>query len=417
MVGIGKKITAKTIDAMLKPGRHAVGDGLYLQVVKAKEAGDPPTRSWLFRYTALDGKRREMGLGGYPTVGLAEARQTLAEAAKLVRAGGDPVNHRKGVRKAARAELRHVTFRQAAERYIAGRKAGWKNDKHAAQWPATLTTYAYPAFGALPVRQVTTAHVLKVLEPLWGEKPETASRLRGRIEAVLDDAKVRGDRDGENPARWRGHLSATLPTRSKVKEVQHHTALPYRDVPDFLADVQQQDGYAARCLELVLLTAVRTSEATGTRWAEIDLDAALWTIPASRMKAGREHRVPLSLPAVVLLRRLSSTKEGDFVFPGTSRRGVTGSLSNMAMAMTLKRMERMDTTVHGLRSTFRDWAAEMTSHPHEIAEAALAHVVRDKVVAAYQRGDLLDRRRTLMNDWAAWCASPADRGQVVKLRA
>lgn len=403
---VGRATSARAVDALKAEGRHAIGDGLYLQIT-------PAGRSWLFRYTGPSGKRREMGLGAYPGTTLAEARQGLADARKVLRLGECPLDRRNRSTAALRAEKRMVCFRDAAEAYIDAHKAGWKNPKHAAQWPATLEAYAYPVLSKLPVDAITQAHVLEVLRPIWTSKPETAARVRGRLELVLDAAKAAGQRQGENPARWRGHLDKLLPARNKVRVPKHHAALPYRAIPAFLAALRAETGMAARCLELVILTATRTGEAIGARWEEIDLDDAVWIIPAERMKAGREHRVPLSNPALALLRTLAEAGRDGFVFPG----GRAGKpLSNMAMAMLLKRMEQPAVTVHGFRSTFRDWVAELTSHPHEIAEAALAHVVRDKVVAAYQRGDLLARRRVLMEDWAAFCAGQAS-GNVVRMRA
>jgi integrase len=280
-------------------------------------------------------------------------------------------------------------------------QAGWKNPKHRAQWPSTLSTYVYPHFGKLPVQDVDVALVMKAVEPIWTTKPETASRVRGRIESILDWATARGYRHGENPARWRGHLDALLPTKTKVRRVQHHAALPYAQLPAFLAELRQQDGIGAKALEFAILTAARTGEVMGAKWSEIDFEARLWTVPAERMKAGREHRVPLSEPALAILKAMREVREGDFVFPGgRAGRGI----SNMAMIMTLRRMGRGDLTAHGFRSTFSDWCAEQTDFPAEAREMALAHTVSDKVEAAYRRGDLFQKRRDLMDAWANYAA-------------
>ena len=308
------------------------------------------------------------------------------------------------------------------ERYIEAHRAGWRNAKHAAQWAATLASYAEPIIGTLPVRAVDTALVMKVLEqevrdapdgrpaPLWATRPETAARLRGRIESILDWARVRGYRDGENPARWRGHLDKLLPARAKVRKVEHHAALPYSELPDFMAALRAQDGIAARALEFAILTAARTGEVIGARWSEIDIGEKLWTIPPERMKAGKEHRVPLSVKAVTILNEMKplaqasdgSTDGSAFVFPG-GKRGQP--LSNMAFLMLLRRMKRGDLTTHGFRSSFRDWAAERTKFPSEVAEMALAHTVSNKVEQAYRRGDLFERRRRMMTVWSTFCTA------------
>jgi integrase len=309
-------------------------------------------------------------------------------------------------RKAKRAEERltaatATTFEQCAERYIAAHRSGWRNPKHAAQWPSTLKTYAYPVFGSLPVQAVDTGLVMKVLEPIWHAKPETASRVRGRIEAVLDWATVRGYRKGENPARWRGHLDKLLPARGKVRKVEHHAALPYAEMGDFMAALREQEGIAARALEFLILTAARTSEVIGARWQEFDLEGKLWIVSADRIKGGKEHRVPLSGAALTIIEAMKETRESEFVFPG----GKAGKpLSNMAMLKALERMERTELTAHGFRSSFRDWSAERTNYPREVAEMALAHTVGDKVEAAYRRGDLFRKRRQLMAAWARYCA-------------
>jgi integrase len=299
-----------------------------------------------------------------------------------------------------------VTFKAVAEAYISANEASWRNDKHRQQWRNTLATYVYPVMGELPIADIGTAHVLKILEPMWADKPETASRLRGRIETVLDAAKARGYRHGENPARWRGHIAQILPARSRLTR-GHHKAMPYDAIPAFLAQLHDRDAMAALALEFVVLTATRTREAIGATWAEVDLARAIWTIPAARMKAGKEYRVPLSPRAVEILEAVKPLGKLP-LFP--SDKG--GKLSTMAMAMLLRRM-KLDCTVHGFRSGFRDWAAECTGHAHEVCEMALAHVIGNKSEAAYRRGDLFEKRRRLMADWATYCASGGVAGAKV----
>jgi integrase len=303
-----------------------------------------------------------------------------------------------------------MTFDGCAAAYIDAHKTGWQNAKHRDQWRNTLTSYASPMFGSLPVQAVDVGLVMKALESIWQTKPETASRLRGRIEAVLDWAKVRGYREGENPARWRGHLDKLLPAPSKVRKVEHHPALPYDELADFVAALRSQEGVAARALGFLILTAARTGEVIGSRWDEVDLEEKIWVVPAARMKAGREHRVPLSEAAAAVLEQMKQIRESDFVFPG----GKKGKpLSNMAMLAVLKRMDRGELTAHGFRSSFRDWAAERTNYPHEVAEMALAHTVGDKVEAAYRRGDLFQKRRQIMEAWARFCETARFQAEVV----
>ncbi|WP_018263341.1 tyrosine-type recombinase/integrase [Methylobacterium sp. WSM2598] len=374
------------------PGMYGDGNGLWLQIT-------PGGKSWIFRFT-LHGRAREMGLGSSAIYSLAEARERAVACRKLVNEGIDPIEARREKRRdTALDSAKSITFKECAEAYIRAHAAGWRNPKHAAQWTATLANYAYPVFGELPVAAVDTALVMRVLEPIWTTKTETASRVRGRIESVLDWAKTRNHREGENPARWRGHLQNLLPKRSKVQKVQHFPALPYDEIGPFLSQVRGLGGVAPRALEFVILTACRTGEVIGARWIEINLNERIWTIPAERMKAGREHRAPLSDAALAVLEPLRAAG-GDYVFPG-SRRGKP--LSNMAMLELLKRIKREDLTVHGFRSTFRDWAAERTNFPREVAEAVLAHTLENKVEAAYRRGDLFEKRRELMDEWAEWC--------------
>ena len=304
-----------------------------------------------------------------------------------------------------------------AERYLAAHSDTWRNPKHRAQWRNTLETYAHPHMGNLPVGELGTEHVLAALEPIWRTKPETAARVRGRIESVLDYATARDWRSGENPARWRGHLANLLPARGKVAPVQHHAALPWGEIADFLTALRGQAGISARALEYAILTAARSGEAFGARWGEVDLLGKVWTVPAARMKAGREHRVPLSAPALALLGEMAKLRTVDsseaFIFPGAV---VGRPLSIMAMTMALRRMKRGDLTVHGFRSTFRDWAAERTNFPRDVAEMALAHAVGDKVEAAYRRGDLFQKRQQLMDAWAKHCEATKLGGEVMSLR-
>jgi integrase len=395
----------------LPVGRHSDGGGLYVQVTQNAVGGK--ARSWLFRYS-LAGKSREMGLGPLHTLGLAEARAKARELRKQVLDGEDPIATRNTRRQAATVEAATgMTFQACAEAYIAAHQAGWRNPKHRAQWPATLSTYAYPVFGSLPVQSVDVGLVMKALEPIWQVKPETASRVRGRIEAALDWATARGYRQGENPARWRGHLENLLPKKSKMRRVEHHAALPYSEIAEFMAELRKQEGVAALALELTILTAARTGEVLGARWDEINPDGGLWIVPAERMKAGREHRVPLSDAAMKIIEKMASIRLSDYIFPGqrTSR-----PLSQMAMLMLLRRMGRGDLTAHGFRSTFSDWCAEQTNFPSEVREMALAHTVSDKVEAAYRRGDLFQKRRELAEAWAQYCDGEAPtESKVVRL--
>jgi len=381
---------------MTKPGRYADGGGLYLQV------GPTGGKSWLVRYMR-HGKAHQMGLGALAALTLAEARNKAADVRRLLVNGVDPLEARRVEMASERAKTAHgMTFSQCAAAYITAHREGWRNPKHRQQWENTLATYAEPVFGALPVAAIDLPLVMKVLEPIWKEKPETASRLRGRIETILDWATVRGFRQGENPARWRGHLDKLLPARSKVAIVEHHAALPYAEIARFMAELRQRNAVAARALEFLILTASRTSETLEAVWPEIDLKNKVWTIPAERMKAGRDHRVPLAPQAVAVLTEMAALRgrESEWVFPGTRPKR---PLSSMALLMLLRRMDWPDLTAHGFRSTFRDWTSETTAFPSEVAEAALAHAVADKVEAAYRRGDLFDKRRDLMEAWAAFC--------------
>ena len=393
------KLTQMQVARLKEPGYHGDGAGLWLKVTAQG------SKSWILRYTF---QRREKwtGLGSYPVVTLADAREKALMLKRQILQGTDPVQQRReAMAQAAADSAKTVDFDWCATQYIAAHKAGWKNPKHADQWVSTIKTYASPIIGKLNVDQVDTPHVMKVLEPIWGTKAETASRLRGRLEAVLDWATVRKYRTGENPARWKGHLDTLLPARSKVARVQHFAALPWKDVGAFMKELSGQAGIGALALKFAILTAARSGEVRGMTWDEVDLDDHLWIVPAVRMKAGREHRIPLTPPAVALLKELMPLRkpEESIVFPSIRDRK---PLSDMTLTAVLRRMGRTDMTVHGFRSTFRDWAAEATDYPAEMAEMALAHTVSNKVEAAYRRGDMFDKRLKMMNDWASMCLSP-----------
>jgi len=415
------------IDRLNTPGLYPDGAGLYLQVtLNARD--ERPAKSWVYRYM-LGGKAREMGMGSLNAVSLKQARAKALDARGLRANGIDPIEaRRKKLAQAALEAAKAITFKQAASEYVKSHRAGWRNAKHAAQWETTLATYADSILGGLSVQAIDTALVTRVLEQdvggkggkaqtLWSAKPETASRLRGRIESILDWAKARGYRDGENPARWRGHLDNLLPARGKVRKVVHHPALPYAEMPNFLPALRSQEGMSARALEFAILTAARTGEVMGARWNEIDFGAKVWTVPAERMKAGREHRVPLSHRAVEILTSIQSgaaiESQAGFVFSG---RRPGDPLSNMAFLMLLRRMKRSDLTAHGFRSTFRDWAAERTGFQREVAEMCLAHSVGGKVEAAYWRGDPFEKRSRLMDAWAAYCAMTPKLGEKENVR-
>jgi integrase len=400
MKRFGNKLTAAAVRAAAARGLYGDGHGLYLQV----SAFD--TKSWVFRYM-LAGRARKMGLGPLHTVSLAEARKRAADARLKAHDGIDPIDEHKAQRAANKVEAaKAMTFKQCAEAYIKANESTWKNDKHAAQWQATFKEtrrgkLVFPAatvvINDLPVSAIDTGLVRKVLEPIWYSTPETASRVRGRIERVLAWATVAGYRTGDNPARWTGHLKELLPGKAKVAAVEHHNALPYRDMQNFMAKLRARCGVSPRALEFVILTAARTGEVIGAKWDEIDLKTQLWTIPSVRMKAGKEHRVPLSDRVLEILEALP--RVGDYLFQGARK---NRPMSNMAM-LELARGMREGLTVHGFRSTFRDWAAEQTSYPHELCEIALAHAVGNKVEAAYRRGDMMEKRRRLMADWATYC--------------
>ena len=389
------KLTARKVETA-KPGKYSDGGNLYLIV---SQTG---SRKWVLRFT-WRGRAKEMGLGSAASVSLADAREKAASARRKIAQGLNPIDERKrtsGV----------PTFGEMADQVREALSAGFRNEKHKAQWKSTLATYAAP-LSDKPVDTVTTDDVLAILKPIWTTKPETASRLRGRIEKVLDAAKAKGFREGENPARWRGHLDHLLPRPSKLAR-GHHAAMPYDEVAAFVADLREREAIAALALELCILTAARSGEILGMRWDEIDLDKKIWTVPAHRMKAGREHRVPLSQRATDILVRLSEQRSGDFVFPGQRR---DKPLSNMAMEMMLRRMKIENATVHGFRSSFRDWAGNETGYPRELIETALAHVIGDKAEQAYRRSDALEKRRKLMEAWAGYC-EPRRTANVLQMR-
>lgn len=398
------KLSSKVISALRGPATVADGAGLYLQITGGG------TASWLYRYQ-LAGRRRWMGLGPYPTISASKARQERDKLRKLVKAGVDPLAEReaaRGATAAARvaAERDAVTFRHCAQQYIEGREQEWRNSKHRQQWVNTMDSYVFPVMGDKPVSEIDTADLLAALRPIWLDKTETAKRVRGRIENILDYARSVGLREGDNPARWKSHLAYTLPSPTKLANVQHHRALPYKEAPALATELAEINTTASRATLLTLLCAVRTKETLEAQWAELDLDASLWTIPGHRMKTGKPHRVPLSEAAAALLRQQEQVGCGHLVFPGSRP---NRPLSGMAMMNTLKRSVWLErTTVHGLRSTFRDWVADCTNYPDRLAEVALAHQLSDRVQAAYHRSDMMKKRRGMMEAWARFLTvSPA----------
>jgi integrase len=400
------KLSTRTVAAANEPGMLSDGNGLYLQISPSG------SKSWIYRFM-LRGRSRDMGLGGVDVVTLKEARALAHEARRLVKSGIDPVDARKvQQRQQVVQAATTLTFAECARQLIKSHEPGWRNPKHRQQWHNTLETYAFPIFGDLPIDSIDTGLVLQAIEPIWTTKTETASRLRGRVEAVLDWAKARGYRSGENPARWRGHLANLLPKKEKVRRVKHHAALPYEDVGAFMKALREQDGIAGRGLEFLILTAARPGEVVGATWDEIDIDKAVWTIAADRTKSGSEHRVPLSHSAVAVLQGMEQARVSEFVFPGQKDKR---PLQTAAFLRLLERMGHGDLTAHGFRSTFRDWAAERTAFPREIAEAALAHAIGNKVEAAYRRSDLLDKRRRLMDAWSEF-GEQESVGNIVALR-
>ena len=392
------RLSARRVVTLKTPGMHADGGGLYLRISTGKNSG----KRWVFLYRRrTDGKRCEIGLGGTSSVPLEMARKKAAEARVHLADGRDP-------RSVKNARKQVPTFGEMADEHIGSMESAWRNPKHRAHWKMTLEVYA-KSLRNKPVDEITTADVLEVLRPIWQRVPDTASRVRGRIEVILDSAKAQGHRSGENPAAWRGHLKLVLPPKPKL--VRHHKAMSIDNIPDFMSDLRTRDAIAARCLEFAVLTAARTKEALEARWEEIDFAINVWTVSADRMKMTREHRVPLCERAIEILREIKPLMDGDFIFPG-QRRGKP--LSTMALAMVLRRMG-VDVTVHGFRSTFRDWAGNRTSYPRELAEHALSHQIGDKAEQAYRRDDALERRRPMMEDWAAFCTSGEISPNVVQI--
>ncbi len=392
--------------ARVASGRYFDGDGLSLLVRDADKAW------WVYRFTR-NGRTRDIGLGrarGPNAVSLSAARAKASELRAMVLAGRDPLAEREADEAKRQAEAQvaaaaQVSFRDVADRYIKAHETSWRNPKHRQQWSNTLRDYVFPAIGAMPISAIETGDITKIIEPLWATKPETASRIRGRIEVILDYGRVMGWRDGENPARWKGHLANILPARAKVQRVKHHAALPWEKIASTVIKLRASKGIAARAVEFAILTATRSNEVRGARWEEIDLNRATWTIPGSRMKAAREHRIPLSDRALEILQEMSAlgAAPSGLVFPG-QRAG--SPLSDVALSKAAKAASGEDITVHGFRSTFRDWIAEATGYPRELGEKALAHTLSDKVEAAYQRRDMIEKRTKLMADWAAFCERP-----------
>jgi len=386
-------LTVKLVDALKVPGYYSDGCNLYLRVSNSLN------KSWVFIYKK-DGKRTELGLGGYPARSLADARWEADGHNRQILEGLDPLYEKRRheqMRRVQRAKL--MTFADCAKAFIEAQRPGWKNPKHVLQWQTTLAQYVNPIIGQIDVSAIDTQLVLKCLNPIWLTKNETAGRLRGRIESILDWATVHKHRKGDNPARWRGHLDKLLAKPGKIQKPKHHNAMPYRDVGLFVADLREQDSVSASCLIFTIMTSARTGEAIGATWDEVDLSERTWTVPANRMKSGRSHRVPLNQSAMSIINQMWMMRHNDFIFSV----GKTG-LSNMAMLTLLKRMDRTDITVHGFRSSFRDWAAETTDYSNETVEMALAHTIKNQAEAAYRRGDLYDKRTQLMRDWGDYLA-------------
>jgi integrase len=384
-------LSSLAINLLTKPGRYYVGKAPNLTLVIKKSGA----RSWVLRYS-FAGRRCDMGLGSYPEVSISEARNIALDKRHLLRQGIDPITQRQeNLAKFKRKNGSSIQFKEAAKRYIEAHRAGWKNQKHAEQWCATLEKYAYPVIGGKFVRDITIQNILDIIEPIWTAKTETAKRVQGRIENILDWCKTKGYREGDNPAVWRGNLSNLLASPNKVKKVKHHEALDWNECPEFFNSLSQRQGVSIEALKLCILTGCRSNEVRGATWAEFNLDNALWIIPAERMKAVKEHRVPLSPPAIALLKKLPRFEDVSWVFPSSK----ATPLCDMALLKVI-RGTGSKFTVHGFRSSFRDWAGESTNHSREVIEHALAHQLKDKAEAAYARGDLLAKRRLLMNDWA-----------------
>jgi integrase len=403
------RIGALKVERLKEKGLHADGGGLYLRIAEGGSKG------WIFRY-AKNGRTRDMGLGSVNALSLAQAREKAAECRNLIANDIDPIE-RRNLERATQAATaaKAMSFRQCADAYITAHEGSWSNPAHRQQWRNSLDQHVHPTIGSLPVNAVDTALVMNVLGPLWPKRTETASRIRGRIESILDWAKVSGYRSGENPARWRGHLEHSLPARSRIRRVKHYAALPYAQVGSFVATLRQDKSTASKALQFLILTGGRANEVLRATWDEIDLTTKTWIVPAERMKARKEHRVPLSADAMAIVKEMSRVRQGDYIFPGRKAR----PMSHMTLRVLAKKTADLDVTNHGFRSSFRDWAAECTNFPREVAEIALAHQVGDETERAYQRGDLFDKRRKLMDAWAAYCAKRETNGSniAVSIRA
>ncbi len=393
-----KGLTQIGVQRLKEPGLHSDGLGLNLFV---KSTG---AKSWVLRYM-LNGRARSMGLGGYPEITLATAREKAAAYRTIIKSGTDPLDGKHESKAKARADAaKRIIFKEAAHQYIESHKAGWKNAKHIDQWRNSLRDYTEAIIGNLDVSKIEVAHIVQILEKdaLWSTKTETATRLRGRLEKILDWASVRGYRKEPNPARWKGNLEALLPAPSKVQKRSNFAALPFKDMPRFMPALQGVGGTAARAVEFLILTAARSGEVRGARWEEIDMKSKVWTVPAERMKMKKEHRVPLTKAAILAL-EIMAPQESGLIFQGREKNGEPQPLSDMSLSAVLRRMEYKEPTIHGFRSSFRDWCAECTDYSGEVAEAALAHKIANSVEAAYRRGDLLEKRKDLMTDWAKFC--------------
>jgi len=402
----GMRLSAKYVERSKELGLHCDGGNLWLQVTPSKD-GKRLNRSWVFRYT-LNGVTRNAGLGSTATIDLKTAREKAREYRALLHDGIDPIEHRNAERSARMAaNAKAMTFEEAAHAYLAAHRDEWRSQSHAANWPASLRRYIFPSLGTVDCAHIDAALVVQSLQKVWKERPATASRLRGRIESILDYAKVKGSRQGDNPARWSGNLEYLLAAPSKRK-ISHHAALPWREIPAFVQRLADLEGPAARAFEFAILTAARSGEVRGAIWSEIDLGEAVWKIPGSRMKAGKEHRVPLSARCVEILRAMP--RSGEFVFPGRD-----GMLGESTFQRLLRKLDPRDLTVHGFRSCFMDWAHERTAFAKVVIDMALAHTVGDKVEEAYRRGDLFEKRRQLMQAWADYCASPQIEGKVIPI--
>jgi integrase len=395
------KLSDLSVKKLSKPGVYGDGAGLYIRVT------DGGSKHWIFRYT-LAGKAHWMGLGPYPEVTLLYARQKSLEASRVRLTGADPIAERDTANARKRGT---ITFQECADRYIASHRAAWKNAKHAEQWTNTIATYCGPVMGKLPVNEIDVALVMRVLSPIWTTKAETAGRLRGRIESILDWATVCGYREGDNPARWKAQLDHLLPNISRAKRITHYAALGYTQMAELMLSLREQAGNGAKALEFAILIACRSGEVRLAAWEEIDLDSRVWVIPGERMKAGKEHRVPLSDAAIAVLEQMDQSTK--LIFPG---RGEGKALSDMSLSAVLRRMGRSDLTVHGFRSTFRDWASERTNYPSDVAEMALAHTIVNRVEAAYRRGDLFEKRTRMMEDWARYCGTIQSGASVAPIK-